>query len=87
MRRYEIVEESVVSPGIGSYTALDVVVEQGDEQYRFCNLNLAKPKLAKLVDLCNRLDLSPIHFDEVLEDFIKLDLEDLKPEIIISKEL
>ena len=83
MSSYEVVEEQREEEGQSPYTMLSVVAKQ--EAYIFHDVNLSRHKLEALIAICNRDQVSPIHFDEVLLDYIKMDMENLKPEVIITK--
>ena len=85
MSNYEVVEEQREEEGQSPYTMLNVVAKQEGETYIFHDVNLSRHKLEALIAICNRGQVSPIHFDEVLLDYIKMDMENLKPEIIITK--
>ncbi len=85
MSSYEVVEEQREEEGQSPYTMLNVVAKQEGETYIFHDVNLSRHKLEALIAICNREQVSPIHFDEVLLDYIKMDMENLKPEIIITK--
>ena len=58
---YSIEGKTHIGYGIG-YTE--------DSSLSFENLTLSPTVVAKLVKLCNELDLSPLHLKDVVEDFL-----------------
>ena len=67
--------ESRVAADIGSCLSYGIAVcadGENSRQERWClyDVTVNKERLALLVEQCNRLQLSPIHLKEIVEDFL-----------------
>lgn len=72
---YESVREKFFSEEAGEYTAYGIKVSRDiygkREQIRYIrDVFISEQEATKFVEKCNRLGLSPIHIDDVIEDMI-----------------
>ena len=66
---YELQGERRISYGIAVYDD-GVGKNTATVLYRISDITPDRDRLSELVDRCNLLKLSPIHLDEVVEDFL-----------------
>lgn len=62
---YQLTEGTYYCDGI-AYTVYGIQNEQTAIEDVACN----KPSIEKLIALCNRMSLSPIHLPDVVQDFL-----------------
>ena len=68
--RYLVIESSVEIDG-ANYISYGIGCEiAGELSFAVEDLCLSKARVENLVDLCNKLNLDPIHIDDVVEDFL-----------------
>ncbi len=68
--RYEVTEGDFGLDG-ESYRSYGVaVMEDGVALKRIDDVSLEKNDIVNLVNLCNELELSPVHIDDVIENFL-----------------
>ena len=54
-----------------SYRSYGLVVKEDDTTLKqIDDVSLEKNDVVNLVKLCNKLELSPVHIDDVIEDFM-----------------
>ncbi len=75
MLKYESFKEKLNKPHIGEYTAFGVVVFQAVEMenkeiYKMSDVTTDAEVMENLVQLCNKEQLDPIHFIDVVEDML-----------------
>lgn len=66
---YELLVTNHVLEG-RPYTAYGIVLTYAGVQVEVEDLSLRQSEVEELVERCNRLDLSPCHFQDVLDDFL-----------------
>jgi len=73
MYHYVLRCDRLFSEDIGSYVAygLDVLDETHTCISTIRDITTDKAALAHLVELCNSLQLSPVHIHDVVEDFVE----------------
>ena len=68
---YEMIQENLTDSDLGSYVAYGIAVMRGEERVRMVSdVFLDRAKAAEFVELCNRLELDPVHLDDVIADAI-----------------
>lgn len=72
---YETFVENLNNPHIGEYTAYGVVVYQAVEMekkeiFKMSDVYTDAEEIKNLVQLCNKEQLDPIHFIDVVEDML-----------------
>ncbi len=68
--KYEVTEGDFELDG-ESYRSYGVaVMEDGAALKRIDDVSLEKDDIVNLVNFCNELELSPVHIDDVIEDFL-----------------
>lgn len=68
--RYKIMKEDADIEG-RTYTSCSIAVMDGDECLRIIHdVFLDEQEAEEFVGLCNRLEVSVIHIDDVIQDFI-----------------
>lgn len=73
MVKYRITEKTVSYPEIGTYNSYGICAYQkdlDDEKLIACFYDVfsERKKAEELVELCNTLELDPIHLEDVVED-------------------
>lgn len=46
------------------------ILEDGKVLKTFSSITFLEEKINRLTDLCNKFQISPVHFDDVLENFL-----------------
>lgn len=67
MNRYAAIEEELHSDEIGTYVAYGVRM---DETLSVSDVSLDRAAVENLVERMNDGDLDPVHFFDVIEDFV-----------------
>lgn len=71
MFRYYVTEDTMFLEDVGEYRCYGIEVRKGElvlERIRDIDTN--REGVEKLCDLCNKRELSPIHFRDVVEDYL-----------------
>jgi hypothetical protein len=68
MLKYVLRTDELISEDGEKYISFGINVP--GEQLSFPDISLRKEKIIKLIDTCNRLDLSPEHLEDVISDVI-----------------
>lgn len=73
MVKYRITQKTVSYPEIGTYNSYGICAYQtelGNERMIACFYDVfaERNKAEELVELCNSMDLDPIHLEDVVED-------------------
>ena len=69
--RYHIVEEYVFNPEIGRYRTygIELIASDGTTDY-ISDISVCKMDIERMVADFNRYQLSPVHFQEAVEDML-----------------
>ena len=71
MLRYILIEEKITNEDIGTYISYGIELRYGEEIIdRISDIGTDREGIENLCRLCNDLKLSPIHFREVVEDYL-----------------
>lgn len=69
MKLYQMVEETLTDPKLGTYTTYGICTcGAGETEIRISDVSLSRRVVEELVERCNRLELDPIHLRDVAED-------------------
>ena len=72
--RYELVRKTLSNIDIGIYTTYGIKLTSDGPTFRekaISDISVAEQNVKILVDECNKLELEPCHFFDVVEDFIE----------------
>ena len=70
MYKFAVITEKV-SCGNDTYTSYGVKASKDEETlFIFSNITFEESIITKFVKLCNEHQISPIHFEDVLENFL-----------------
>ena len=67
---FEVFEEMIEADGVGRYITYGIACVCEGERSAVSDLSLDRDKVQKLADLCNELQLDPVHLLDVAEDFV-----------------
>ncbi len=68
---YRIFKEKLTGESDVQYFAYGIeVIKSGIIERRISDITCSYPKIKKLCSLCNQLEVSPLHIDDVIEDFL-----------------
>lgn len=68
---YKIRQDQLKDEDIGRYISYGIDVVENEAVLRSVkDITTDEARLSGLVDLCNKLQLSPVHLDDVIEDFL-----------------
>lgn len=70
MIQYQLVKEAVSANGTQYDTYGITVLVDGEPLSTIGDLSVDPAAVKRLIDLCNREELDPIHLDEVIENFL-----------------
>lgn len=73
---YQATSEKLYDSDIGFYTAYGILVlapdEPADPEYCFRDVFHSRDEADRFADLCNRLQLCPLHLRDAVEDAVQL---------------
>ena len=70
---YSVFEERLFQPDIGEYTAYGIKITSDNPLFvskTITDISVSKPEISSLVKRCNKCQLQPIHFEDVVDDFL-----------------
>ena len=67
---FEVFEEMIEADGVGRYITYGIACVCECERSAVSDLSLDRDKVQRLADLCNELQLDPVHLLDVAEDFV-----------------
>lgn len=66
-----ILEEEVTNKRLGSYKTYGIVVKKNNIIFRAVHdISDCKDKIVNIIELCNDNQLSPIHLNELIDNFL-----------------
>lgn len=68
---YEVIQTAKISEEFGTYSCFGVKMSHNGKNVCVEDVALRPEGLERLVKLCNELELSPIHLNDVIEDFLQ----------------
>ncbi|MBR3848119.1 MAG: hypothetical protein IKM21_02380 [Oscillospiraceae bacterium] len=69
--KYYVTEDIMYLEDVGKYKSYGIELREGEcviEKIR--DIDISREGVEELYALCNKLELSPIHFRDVIEDYI-----------------
>ena len=67
---YRVCTDSVNDENGKTFLTFGIALFKGQKILKyFPSISIHRERVLKLVDLCNRFDLNPIHIEDVIEDF------------------
>lgn len=67
---FAVFEEMIKDDDCGSYVTYGIEYLGQEERVAVSDISLDKDEVQSLADLCNELELDPIHLLDVAEDFV-----------------
>ena len=69
--RYYVTEDMMYCEDVGKYRSYGIELREGERVIeRIRDIDISREGVEALCKLCNKLELSPIHFRDVIEDYI-----------------
>lgn len=68
---YRIFKEIIIEKGGVTYSTYGIeIIKSGKAERRISDVSCSYSKVKELCSLCNQLEVSSLHIDDVIEDFL-----------------